>query len=419
MSDYRFMLENHLAPMQARLLAEVQKAAAHANVNIFLIGGAIRDMLAGQAIRDLDFAVEGDALKFAKSVAHDLSAEIVSSDTNRKAAELVSSDGVTFEIGMARQERYAKPGGKPLVTAAGLHEDLRRRDFTINALGLSLNRASRGLLLDPTNGMGDLEHKELRGTSSSIFHDSPVRLLRLMRFRARLGFTIAEKTMGYYRAAREAGIETHIGNTELLQELRQAAFEPNLPEVLQAWDEEGLLQLVSSALKGPSLNLQSFTKLQKFRQSLPFGGELRFDEPALFFALLTENLSPKERAGVAELDPGHSPGWLKLAARAAKVEKDIAAQRLYKPSQVYNALSKVPGEQLLYLVLRSAHRVVQDRIRNYLQKYLPIGQEVTDLQVIDAGYTIGTPKFAKAKAEMIAKLLDARPKKPEPEAETV
>ena len=81
-------------------------------------------------------------------------------------------------------------------------------------------------------------------------------------------------------------------------------------------------------------------------------------------------------------------------------------------------LSKAPGEQILYLVLKSQHRLVQDRIRNYLQKYIPAAQEVTDQQVTEAGFTPGTPKFDKAKAEMISKRLDARPpKKPEPEAE--
>src|SRR6476659_4627871 len=147
MSDYMFMLENHLTAAQNRVLAEVMKAAVEANVNVFLTGGAVRDMLGGFPIRDLDFTVEGNALKLAKTVADQLGAEIVLTDSNRKVAELVSPEGVTFEISMARRERYGKTGGKPQVTPATIHDDLRRRDFTINALALSLNRASRGLLI--------------------------------------------------------------------------------------------------------------------------------------------------------------------------------------------------------------------------------------------------------------------------------
>jgi tRNA nucleotidyltransferase (CCA-adding enzyme) len=417
MSDYMFMLENHLTSAQNRVLAEVRREALEENVNVFLTGGAVRDMLGGFPIADLDFTVEGNALRLAKAVADRMKATIISSDSNRKAAELVSPEGATFEIGMARTERYPKTAGKPHVTAATIQEDLLRRDFTINALALSLNRASRGLLLDPTNGMGDLERREIRTTSSYVFYDSPIRLLRLWRFKVRLGFTLTEKTVSQYRNARESELEKLITQPELLSELQKAATEPNTADLLQAWDEEKFLALISPALAGQSLNLPAFVKLQKFRQTLPFGIGLQTDEAALFFAILTEKLTPKERAVIAELDPEHATSWSKLGARSMKLEKDVAASSLNRPSKIYALLSKAPGEQIFYLILRSQQRTVQDRIRNYLQKYIPTAQEITDSQVVEAGFTPGTPKFEKAKAEMIAKRLDARPKKTEPEAE--
>jgi tRNA nucleotidyltransferase/poly(A) polymerase len=417
MSDYMFMLENHLTAAQNRVLSEVQKAAAEAQINLFLTGGAVRDMFGGFPIRDLDFTVEGNALKLAKTVADQLEAEILHTDSLRKSAELISPEGVTFEISMARLERYAKTGGKPQVTPATIHEDLSRRDFTINALGLSLNRASRGLLLDPTNGMGDLHAKEIRTTSNYGFYDSPVRLMRLTRLRVRTGFTVSERTTNQYANAREGEVESHITSEELLHELRMAATEPNVADLLQAWDEEKMLSAVTPALTGAALNLLTFSKLQKFRQSLPFGSDLRADEAALFFSILTEKLSPKDRSAVAALDAEHSPSWLKLGTRAAKIERELAVPSLHRPSKIYNLLAPVPGEQILYLFLHSQHRNVQDRIRNYLQKYIPVAQEVTDREVIEAGFTLGTPKFQKAKADMINKRLDARPKKPDAEAE--
>lgn len=417
MSDYMFMLENHLTSAQNRVLAEVRRAALEENVNVFLTGGAVRDMLGGFPIRDLDFTVEGNALKLAKTVAGQLNARILSSDSNRKTAELLSPEGATFEIGMARTERYPKTAGKPQVTAATIQEDLLRRDFTINALALSLNRASRGLLLDPTNGMGDLERREIRTTGSYIFYDSPIRLLRLWRFKVRLEFNLTEKTVSQYRNARESELEGYITRPELLSELHKAATEPNTADLLQAWDEEKLLALISPALAGQALNLPAFIKLQKFRQTLPFGIGLHTDEAALFFALLTEKLTPKERTVIADLDPEHAGFWSKLGARAMKLEKELAASSLNRPSKIYALLSKAPGEQIFFLVLRSQQRTVQDRIRNYLQKYIPTAQEITDSQVVEAGFKAGTPKFEKAKADMIAKRLDARPKKVEPEAE--
>ena len=146
-----FMLDSHLTSEQSTVLALVRDAAAKANLNLFLTGGAMRDMLGGFPIRDLDFTVEGNAVKFAKTFAA-AGAEIISADENRKSVELLFPGNVTVEISMARQERYAKPGANPSVHPATIHEDLRGRDFTVNAIGLSLSKASFGLLLDPANG---------------------------------------------------------------------------------------------------------------------------------------------------------------------------------------------------------------------------------------------------------------------------
>src|SRR6266851_2656032 len=118
MSDYMFMLESHLNADQNRVVAEVQSAASHLNVNLFLTGGAMRDMLGGFPIRDLDFTVEGNALKVAKSVADKTGARIISIDENRRTAQLIFPCAVYFEIGMSRTEKYAKPGSKPQVTPA-------------------------------------------------------------------------------------------------------------------------------------------------------------------------------------------------------------------------------------------------------------------------------------------------------------
>ena len=184
MSDYMFMLENHLKAPRIVSWQRSRKPLQKPRSICFLRAARFGTCSAGFRSRP-GFHGQGNALKLAKTVADQLGAEIVLTDSNRKSVELVSSEGVTFEIGMARTERYAKTGGKPQVTPATIHEDLRRRDFTINALALSLNRASRGLLIDPTNGMGDLHAKELRSVGNYGFCDSPVRLMRLTRLRAR------------------------------------------------------------------------------------------------------------------------------------------------------------------------------------------------------------------------------------------
>jgi len=413
-----FMLESHLSPEQSQALQAVQSVAADANLSLFLTGGAMRDMFGGFPIRDLDFTVEGNALKIAKTLTQKAGAKLVDSDEARRSAELVFPEGVRCEVAMARSEKFAKPGQAPRVQPATIHEDLRGRDFTINAIALSLNRASRGLMIDPTNGLADLERKELRQVTNYGFYDDPVRMLRMVRLKARLGFTVEERTLGSYRNARESEMEKNIAPHQLLNEMRLLAFEPDPLACLKAWEEEGLLQLFSPALTGSKLNAPTFQRLAKIKAQIPFASGITIDDYALNLWVATELLTPKEKAALiaslkmlkADTDP-----WQKLDQRSKKLEGLVKSARLTRASQIYDILKKARGEEMLYLYLNSKLRTVQDRIKNHFTKYLPTMLDVSDSEVAEA-YSIdpSSPKFAKAKAERISLRLDGKVRKPAP-----
>lgn len=416
MSDYMFMLESHLTPGQSRVAAVVQEKAAELGLNLFLSGGAMRDMLGGFPIRDLDFTVEGNPLKLAKLLAAKSGAEILSTDEHRKSAELMFPDGISVELAMARTERFGKPGSRPQITPATMHEDLRGRDFTINAMALSLHKASRGLLLDPTNGQADLERKELRTVHNYAFYDDPLRLLRLLRFKVRLGFAIEERTQMQYQNAREAEMETKITTEGLNLELRHMADEPDPGELLRVLEEEKLSHLFSPALTGAKLNLPTFQKLHKARQMVPFGAEFKASNMGLFLNVLLEKLNAKERAALIKnlaIRKADVTLWQKLDANAKKLERELKSPKLSRASALYRFMKAQPGELLLYLLLRSQQRLVVDRIKNYFMKYVPIALEVTDRDLLATGIEPG-PKFAKAKEDYINGRLDGRIKKPVP-----
>jgi tRNA nucleotidyltransferase/poly(A) polymerase len=424
MSDYMFMLESHLSPEQNRAVAAIEGAAAAASMPLFLSGGAMRDMGGGFPIRDLDFTVEGNALKLAKILAHvDKNVKVVATDELRRCAELIFPGNVTASISSAVQVRYGKVGGKPQVEPATIHEDLRGRDFTLNAIALSLSRASRGLLLDPTNGQGDLERRELRAVHNYVMYDDPSRMLRLLRLKVRLGFEIEPRTQLQYGNVREAKLEEKIPTRSLLNELRNIADEPNPGELLELLARENLLGLFSPALQAERLNTAGFARLQKGRTLLPFGIAIPINNLSLFLFLVTEKLSPKERAEMTKhlgMSPAEVAESQKLESRAKKLEQSLKPARLNKASLVYQALREAPGELILFLLMRSNERLVLDRIRNYLQKYLPAAHEVTDKDPALAGIDPASPKFKKAKDHVIFAKLDARVRKvPTPEPEPV
>jgi tRNA nucleotidyltransferase/poly(A) polymerase len=407
MSDYIYILESHLSSDQNRVVQEVQDAAASANVNLFLTGGAMRDMLAGFRIRDLDFVVEGPALKLVKTLVDKSGGKAIFVDDLRKSAELQFPNGVTAQISMSRREKHGKPGSKPQISPATIQEDLRGRDFTCNAIALSLNKASRGLLLDPMNGLADIERHELRAISTYGFYDDPSRLLRLVRFMARFGFKVEERTELQFANAREAEVEKLIPAKMLGEELKRIAVEDNSAEIIRGLEERNLLTLFSPALTGPKVNHAGLAKFEKILRMVTEDSRWRAARLGPFLYVLTEKFTPKDKQALikqTQLGKADVDAWQKLEARAKKLETALRSARIRKPSQVYHLVNPAHPDEILLLLYRSAFKPVQERLKNYFQKYLPQVQEITPEELA------GVP--AKKLQEFIGQRLDRRPKKP-------
>jgi tRNA nucleotidyltransferase/poly(A) polymerase len=422
MSDYMFVLESHLDAGQNRVVNEMQRIATEAGMSVWLAGGAMRDTLRGARIVDLDFTVERDALRMAKALAKACGGEVLCEDSLKRSAELELAGGVRASVANARVEKYSKPGGKPQIAPASIHEDLMRRDFTINAMALSLNRGSRGLLIDPANGQADLFNRELRTTNSYALFDDPSRLFRLIRFQYTLGFQIAPRTQSQIENALAGEYHKVVSASALANEIRALADSENALQALEAFDALGLLKILSPALTGAKLNGQGIARFEKIAHSvLPPGMKGGW---LAFLLVLTEKLNPKETADLLrnfDLTRKESDAFKKLRANARKLEAALKSARITKPSHVYEIMSEAPTDEVLVVLCESQQRVVQDRIRAYYGKYQPLAQEVTEEQVAAAtGLKPGTPKFAKALHLAVITHVNARPKKiPPPEPEPV
>ena len=243
MPDYMFLLESRLSPEQRAAFERVQELARLLQVNVYLTGGAVRDLISGQGIRDLDFTVDGNPVRMVRELEKG-GARVVWESEKLRHYEMAFAGEADGSISSARDDVYESPGAKPEYRFTGIMEDLRRRDFSINAIAISLNAQSRGLLLDPTNGLADLERQEVRALSIHAFTNQPVRLLRALRYCARMGFKMESRTQEWFELAIERGLEKNMEDSDVGQELRAVSREENPVATLKQWEARDLLAAI-------------------------------------------------------------------------------------------------------------------------------------------------------------------------------
>ena len=200
------------------------------------------------------------------------------------------------------------------------------------------------------------------------------------------------------------------------EELRHIGLEDNPGEILRALDEAGLLVLFSSALAGGKLNWQGLSKLEKIVRLTPDEPRFRNARLGTFLYAFTEKLGTRDKQAVmksTELGKAELDRLNKLDALSRKLEQSLRSVRIRKPSQVYFLLAKARPDEILFLLYHSAYKPVQERIRNYFQKYLPTIQEFPPEEWAAAESKAGPRRNAeKVREEVITNLLDRRPRPP-------
>src|SRR5437868_6631467 len=301
MADYIYTLEIRLTPDQQRAVTLVQDVARAAGMNVYLTGGAVRDIISGFTIRDLDFTVQGNALKLQKELERG-GAATQSVDDDQKALHLTLPGNVRAEISMARTERYEKAGKPPVVTPGTILEDLRRRDFTVNAMALSLNPGSRGLLMDPFNGAADIEAKLIRILHNYAFVEDPARLIRASRFAARFHWPLEERTQARFDSAKENKYIEYISDRTIGYEIEQLAYEEDPLHIVRVLEKEGWLQVLSPHWTTAKVDTAGLSQLMKTRQQMSEFGYAPDPAPAVLY-FLTSRLNDKEVSDIQKLIP--------------------------------------------------------------------------------------------------------------------
>jgi tRNA nucleotidyltransferase (CCA-adding enzyme) len=394
MPDYMYLLESRLSVEQRAALARTQELAVAAGANIYLTGGAVRDLISGMPIRDLDFTIEGNPSRLARDL-EKAGAQIVDEDERLRHVELVLPGDLDASIAAARDDLYARPGTRPEIRWATIMEDLRRRDFSMNAISISLNPASRGLLLDPTNGLADLEKQEVRALSIHSFTNQPVRMMRLVRYCARMGFKMESRTADWFALAKDRELHEAISPEDVGAELRQLTREEKPAAVLKAWENHGLVAAIHPQLARRHPHYDGITRLVRVRDDMAAAGlRPRLLIPAL--SAFLGRLKSRERASALSrlgFRTAEVQAVLHLENEAKKLVKILFGRKTAAPRDAYNFLENAPLDMLAYILAEFSNAKARGKIKNYLFKWRALRQElpaaITELE------SLGMPRGSK------------------------
>jgi tRNA nucleotidyltransferase (CCA-adding enzyme) len=415
MPDYMFLLESRLSPEQRAVMLRVQELTAALGFNLYLTGGTVRDLITGASLRDLDFTVEGNPSKIARELEKG-GAKILVEDERLRHIEVLFAGDVEGSISGARDDHYVRPGTRPEIRWSTIMEDLRRRDFSLNAIAISLNPASRGLLLDPTNGLSDIERGEVRALTIHSFTNQPVRLLRVLRFAARMGFKLEARTQEWFDLAIERDLQHTIASEDAGGELRAVAREERPVVVLKAWEQHDLLEALNPNLAKRHPDYDAIARLMKVREDMFTAGfRPRLATPMLLAVL--GRLKDREQAGVlakAGYRSAEADKVLSFVEEALEAQKELTGRKMNAPIEAYKFLEEMPLDQTAYLLAESNNSAALSKVRAYLHKWRPIriGLPV----VVNELQALGMPrgaKFDEIVEQVFAIQLTGRGKSPE------
>ena len=421
MPDYMYLLESRLSAEQRAAVVRIQELAAAAESNLYLVGGAVRDLTSGMPIRDLDFVVEGNPSRIARELEKG-GAQLISEDEDLRQIEMVLAGDVDASLAASREENYAHPGNKPEIRFSTIMEDLRRRDLSVNAIAISLNINSRGLLLDPTNGLADLERREIRALSIHSFTNQPVRLLRALRFAARMGFKLDARTSDWFNLALERRLQETISPQAAGSEFRQAAREERPFVVLKAWEARDLLGVLHPQLAKRHPNYDALNRITRVREEMWSAGF----RPRMFAPVahaILGRLKDRERAAALShmgLRSAEIHAVTELESEAAKIVKLLAGPKTASPRDAYVFMEKTRQDLLGYILAESSNSKAVGKIRNFMFKWKPMRHALTGVAAeLEAIGLERGPKFDKVLEDFFQAQLLGKARKPEDHAKVL
>jgi len=361
-------MEQHLPRQLLELIKYISEQAARDEQRVYLVGGIVRDLLLEDpSLRsgplrsglrfDIDLTVEGDAVRLAQHVADTGQAKLLAH--HRFGTAKLRYENLTLDMATARKETYARPGALPAVTPGTLKNDLIRRDFSINAMAISLSSNDYGELVDPYQGKSDLERHLVRVLHPESFSDDATRILRAVRYEQRLGFELETQTSRLLK--RNTAMLDTISGDRIRHEL-ELLFREEQPELaIRRLAKLGVLQRISPCLKGDGWIAERFDRARRLKKPTQL--------PSLYFCLLIYAF------GEGELE--QFLGRLNMPAKLSHAMRDtlrlkntlwLLDMASLKPSEVCYLLQEYDSLAIEANAIASASSPAQRHLQLFLTK---------------------------------------------------
>ncbi|MGI4853755.1 MAG: hypothetical protein ACRYF4_06895 [Janthinobacterium lividum] len=412
MADYIYLLETRLSPAQQRAIGVIRGIARENELTVFLTGGAVRDLTGGGSVRDLDLTVQGEVSKL-KAPLQQAGAELYGENAAAQQLFLVMQGGVRVELSSAMSVSYPQPG-KPTFQPATLSEDLRTRDFTANAMAISLNEGSYGLLMDPLNGVADIENRELRLVSNYGFIEDPSRLIRAARLSSRLGWQMEERTRQRYDTAKEEGYISALADWNRGYELEEIFHEEDPVRILRALEAEGWMETLFPALTSAKANTAALNDLAERQGQLQTQGILA-QSAALAFPLVAAKLSATELAALKQalVRPGFVDEINSLETRTRDFATRFASKEASSPSAAWKLLHSTEPNLVLSMSYGSKTPSVQSRLKTFLTDSPTARQRIPYVQMQEMRILSDLEGYGELVEKVFFELMDGKLSTPE------
>lgn len=405
MADYIYLLETRLSRAQQNALENVREVARTKGLTLFLTGGAVRDLTSGSPVRDLDVVIQGNALKLKKDI--EKTGAKVSGESEASQAFFVEfPGGVRMEIGSTLSVTYPKPG-KPVYRPATILEDLRRRDFTANAMALSLNQGSYGLLMDPLNGVADIENRELRLVNNYGFIEDPVRMIRAVRLMARLGWQMDERTRSRYETGKEEGYISAMSSWQRGYETEEIFHEEDPLRVLGRLETEGWMKHLNPAVASSKANSAELEKLRDAQMQLQVHG-IHAEAAAANFPLLTAKMSPKDLTDLKKSFVRHRfvEEIESLETEGKAFAAQLSSKESAEPSRAWKLLHSARPEAVLWAAQHVKTAGVQNKLKGFYTEWPQARQRIPYTLMQEMRITPDLPGYDELVEKLFFELMD-------------